>query len=1210
MSKVEQDIDDKEDALKNLADITRQEFDNKLSQLEYTVTFTVEVNESLRQYWDYMDERLDSFIDSFEKVDQIAQSAAARMALNNQDIEVQRQFVEQAFAEAGIGGSGIEALMSKVVSGENWVEEFNAVVKQLEGSDVGSILSEKMTSAISEIIGKLSENINEQNREMRAYIAALDKINEEHQELLDRFEDFKGEIQIYFDIADALGQRMSGLTRGILQEAWKTQIAVQQDQIRSLAAEIDNYKNGKERQKLDQELSEQEAKMNDSSLAQWARDAAQEAYDEIKEKIKELDNDRRNLESQWRDAITEMAQMVKDQFSASIEELIDSFDYAISDMYGSIEALQQAYDQRRTLEEQYIPEYKQIYELNKISRDLSKQIDTTDSLSAQKKLRDFQKEIYDLQNSGKKLSEYDLEYLQKKYDLRVAEIALEDAQNAKTQVRLSRDAEGNYSYVYTANEESSNTAASDYEDKLYALQELNDNRLKDLGSDYLATIAEMEDALRNIAEQDFNSREEYERTRQMIVDNFEQRVAFITSQNEQILQNNKDLYEQDYLGYFDAIQNITSTNEAFQMRNTDFVTDFEQTILGKVLPSYTSMGEHASSVIAAIEMDQNGLIAQIDVLYATLQKNIDNMYIALGETWSEQMTSLEGDERLADFLNMKTEQFETYKEESSVKLKELADNASHEAGRIIASFSGGDSGRDAAYYLDAMEASGASAAALFGSNGAFSDAVEHLVNELGGSDKNRGLQPALLGGANSATLLANTFVEAMNSANKASIGVGGMGNAIHDMVNAVAGSEGNSGYLKTLRDNIEALDTPIIAAGKYASTHFVTPTESAFNKFTNWLGEEKGAGHVAFANAMGAYVGTINPQDFKDKLGGVFDVFGGWIKGITTGDGSPLSNWNAAVKAFSSMKVGNQEMAQVVGTKLAAVTKEMNGFASQKPSGDYKKNLKDNWTNPITDAYKAAYKAAENAYDATKNAIGKDPIKINFDIPDSKSVFDSIIENLKEIRDEADRAANSISGLTFGSSLSTQVLRLSGRLENDLTKLNLTGLKDQNGYSVFDIDKDGKITSKDAQRILEYESNNFSVLDEEEKKRIKAALIAWQSRSFDTGGYTGEWGDSGRLAILHQKELVLNQADTSNILAAVDLVRQASQAIDMSARASQYAMGSSLAAATTTSIANSNDLNQNVTIYAEFPGVSVEAEIQNAFNAMEMQAIQYAHRDY
>ena len=36
--------------------------------------------------------------------------------------------------------------------------------------------------------------------------------------------------------------------------------------------------------------------------------------------------------------------------------------------------------------------------------------------------------------------------------------------------------------------------------------------------------------------------------------------------------------------------------------------------------------------------------------------------------------------------------------------------------------------------------------------------------------------------------------------------------------------------------------------------------------------------------------------------------------------------------------------------------------------------------------------------------------------------------------------------------------------------------------------------------------------------------------SFDTGGYTGVWGPEGRLAMLHQKELVLNQPIFKNIL--------------------------------------------------------------------------------
>jgi hypothetical protein len=44
--------------------------------------------------------------------------------------------------------------------------------------------------------------------------------------------------------------------------------------------------------------------------------------------------------------------------------------------------------------------------------------------------------MYEMTKDGQQLSKYDLEYLQKKYDLLVAEQALKDAQNAKSVVRL------------------------------------------------------------------------------------------------------------------------------------------------------------------------------------------------------------------------------------------------------------------------------------------------------------------------------------------------------------------------------------------------------------------------------------------------------------------------------------------------------------------------------------------------------------------------------------------------------------------------------------------------------------------------------------------------------------------------------------------------------------------------------------------------------
>lgn len=43
---------------------------------------------------------------------------------------------------------------------------------------------------------------------------------------------------------------------------------------------------------------------------------------------------------------------------------------------------------------------------------------------------------------------------------------------------------------------------------------------------------------------------------------------------------------------------------------------------------------------------------------------------------------------------------------------------------------------------------------------------------------------------------------------------------------------------------------------------------------------------------------------------------------------------------------------------------------------------------------------------------------------------------------------------------------------------------------------------------------------------------------FETGGYTGNFGKQGKLAFLHEKELILNKVDTENILNAVKLSRQ------------------------------------------------------------------------
>lgn len=109
---------------------------------------------------------------------------------------------------------------------------------------------------------------------------------------------------------------------------------------------------------------------------------------------------------------------------------------------------------------------------------------------------------------------------------------------------------------------------------------------------------------------------------------------------------------------------------------------------------------------------------------------------------------------------------------------------------------------------------------------------------------------------------------------------------------------------------------------------------------------------------------------------------------------------------------------------------------------------------------------------------------------------------------------------------------------------------------------------------------------------------------YDTGGYTGKWNKDGRLAILHQKELVLNAQDTRNILSAVDIVRQMTSTLGNAL--TNYSMGSAKQGFLTSTLGG---VDQRVEIKAEFPNVRDAFEIETALTNLADKAYQYAHRN-
>jgi hypothetical protein len=147
------------------------------------------------------------------------------------------------------------------------------------------------------------------------------------------------------------------------------------------------------------------------------------------------------------------------------------------------------------------------------------------------------------------------------------------------------------------------------------------------------------------------------------------------------------------------------------------------------------------------------------------------------------------------------------------------------------------------------------------------------------------------------------------------------------------------------------------------------------------------------------------------------------------------------------------------------------------------------------------------------------------------------------------------------------------------------------------------IAAKEKYLYGDTENETPGLLDDSNASKTLSSSTGLEG--FDTGGYTGEWGPDGKLAVLHQKEIVLNQDDTANLLSVVEMVRTILATIDMHSASAQ--LGGILSTPGFHG-GEGDTLEQHVSIEASFPNVQDRNEIEEAFNNLINKASQYANR--
>lgn len=116
-------------------------------------------------------------------------------------------------------------------------------------------------------------------------------------------------------------------------------------------------------------------------------------------------------------------------------------------------------------------------------------------------------------------------------------------------------------------------------------------------------------------------------------------------------------------------------------------------------------------------------------------------------------------------------------------------------------------------------------------------------------------------------------------------------------------------------------------------------------------------------------------------------------------------------------------------------------------------------------------------------------------------------------------------------------------------------------------------------------------------KSVNSAL-GWLKKSdlvgYDTGGYTGDWyGNEGKLALLHKKEIILKEEDTKNFLQGIELSNEL-----LKEKVQSYKIDNNK---------NSETVNYNE-FKIDFPNATNHNEIQKAIEGLSVMATQYIGR--
>ena len=237
----------------------------------------------------------------------------------------------------------------------------------------------------------------------------------------------------------------------------------------------------------------------------------------------------------------DMIDLLTTQFDNKLAAAVDRINNKLTGGLGT-DYLDEQWDYLNNYDDYFLDTYNATTGVEDVTRAYQQAIDdAAANPKQQQRLNTLMKDQLKILKEKDKLTEYDLDRAKSMLEVEKARMALEDARNNKTKMRLRRDSQGNYTYQYVADEEKLSDlqqALADAQNDLYNTDKQhykeNLNQLYDTYKEYMEKMKDL--TAEYNATQDEEERARIQKRIDLLNASYEQMYAGLTEDNKYNIQ--------------------------------------------------------------------------------------------------------------------------------------------------------------------------------------------------------------------------------------------------------------------------------------------------------------------------------------------------------------------------------------------------------------------------------------------------------------------------------------------------------------------------------------------------------------------------------------------------------------------------------------------------------------------------------------------------